>query len=160
MLFKWTLTRRSTLNSFKGLRAGNSAYAFQCDEVLYLEIQHKIVRAEVTCNADIDSEHPSGELINELLIPYRVIKTCIDNGGSFDEGCADNQLEVYGTLEEVLNKSFTQNSYMNLKGANDVVNILTLTSPPDYTGFLKFYVTLEFENGLVLTDSTQTVKFN
>lgn len=143
-----------------GFRAGNAAYAFQCDEELFIEIHHKIVRAEVTSNVAIDSEHTSGELINELFTPYSVIKTCIDNGGSFDDDCAVNQLEVYGTLEEVLNKSFTQNAYMNLQGSNDVVNILTLASPPDYTGFLKFYVTLEFENGLVLTDSTQTVKFN
>ena len=138
-------------------RFGNEVYAFDCDDELLYKIKNKITKIEIVSNQDFDDSHPTGSLLNDYFIPYRLIKTCIENGGDF-ESCAENQFEFFNTLEEAFNRSFTQSSHIDLSNSYNEINILDLIKKPDFNGFLKFIIELEFEDGMILIDSTKVIK--
>jgi hypothetical protein len=138
------------------LNLGNTAYALDCDENLF-EMQNKISEIKITSNVAFSDINPAGSSLNSYFIPYRLIKTCFDNGGTFEK-CTEKQYNFYNTLEDVFNNSFTQNSYLNKSNNYDEMDILELDKKPDYKGFMRFYIELKFKDGKILTDSTNIIK--
>ncbi|MTI21246.1 hypothetical protein E1176_09460 [Fulvivirga sp. RKSG066] len=139
----------------------NSALAYDCDDDIIPQLNNRILDANIFATSDFDSTHPEGSPLNDLFEYHRVIKECVENGGAFEQ-CGENQSEFSfnNNLVDIINNSFSNNDYYNsLDTRFTYLNLAVLDAEP-ITSATQFILRLTFENGQVLSDTTEQVIFN
>ena len=137
----------------------NAAVAFDCDETIVPVLHNQIQQAEIQATLDFDSQHKAGTSLNDLFSYRRVIRECVDDGGSL-ENCGEIQEEFAfnQTLEDILNKSFAQNSYYNsIDERFTNLSLALLKQKPDHNAPIRFILKIKFKDGQELIDTTNYV---
>lgn len=139
----------------------SSLVAQSCDDDLILKPHNIVKKAEISATSDFNEDYLRGSSLNYLFKYKRLIKECIENGGG--NSCGENQLqfEFNNSLEDVINNSFSRNDYYNsIDTRFTTLNLATLKEQPTLSDSLQFIFTLTLEDGQVLSDTTEYVKFN
>lgn len=139
----------------------NSAYAFKCDEGIVPQINNHVKEAQLTSTSDFDAAHPSGSSLINLFEYRRVIKECVDNGNEPTD-CGEDQYDFTFNkiLEDIINNSFAQYGYYNSLNSNFTdLNLAILKHEPSNKDPMQFVLKLIFEDGCVISDTTEFVIF-
>jgi hypothetical protein len=138
----------------------NSALAFSCDDDIIPQLNNRIRDANIFATSDFDAAHPRGTPLNDLFEYRRVIKDCVESGGGLEQ-CGENQSEFSdNNLVQIINSSFSINDYYNsLHAGFTDLNLAVLNVEPSISK-TRFLLQLVFENGQIMTDTTENVIFN
>ena len=138
----------------------NNLYATSCPPSPQYRIQNRIIGIEITCDKDFDSEHPKGSDISELFSPYGISGICLESGGNFTN-CAEYRLKYGGSFVSILNEAISLEAHwenVDSINNNDHREILVLDKKPEQSDYMRFTITLEFEDGKKISDGTNVVQ--